>query len=695
MKVTALFTPKPTLSERDIQQGLRWMTYEGIASMGFSSVAGGAILAAFALILGANTSQIGILAAIPPLAQPLQLAAILLVEKVRRRKLIAVASWVPAQAVWILIALIPILIDVPSAGAVSLLLGLMGARSVLSAFTSCSWNGWVKDLVPQNMLARFFARRQALANLTGMIFGLGAAFFADYWQKNASPGDEALGYTFAILAGAVLLGLASPVFMTLMPEPLMQAPAEAGRSIFSTLTVPLRDVNYRRLLRFLLLWWFSISLATPFFAVYMLDRIGLSISTVMILSMVGMAANILFLRVWGRFADRFSNKTVLSVSASLYLLVILGWVFTTMPERYFLTMPLLIVLQIMAGIAGAGVGLTIGTIGMKLAPEGQATSYLATAGLASSIGAAAGPLLGGTFAQFFSTREFAVNIDWVSGEKATELPALSLTGFDFLFGIAFLLGLVTLNMLSSVREEGEVGREVVLDTLSAPMRELARPISSIPGVNYVTDFPFGYLKRVPLPGLDVAVGITAHQIAETARMATVAALRGQRASAKVADSLADGLTQIGAATTGARPQARFEVARQAVRGAVHAVDDVAEDVGSLSESAISGVVRALKGAHEDVREYIRGAVFGAVQGAQEAGQDPAVAATRAQHAARDLAREMGIGQQEAANLAKEVAIQAGDAMGTDTGARVRGALESKESTMLNEKAEPGKEPGGL
>ena len=318
--------------------------------------------------------------------------------------------------------------DVPSSAAVSVLLGLMAVRSILSSFTDCAWNSWIKDLVPQEILGRFFARRQMFANITGMFLGLGVAFFADYWQRNASSGDEVLGYTFAILASAVVLGLSSPIIMTRIPEPLIQSPAEPQTSLASTLVTPIRDRNYRQLLKFLLLQGFYLGLVMPFFAVYMLERLGMSVSLVMGLSMLSLAANIMFLRVWGRYADRFGHKTVLAAAASLYILTILGWTFTTMPEKYFLTIPLLVILHVMSGFGSAGMGLTTGTITMRLAPQGQATAYLSIAGLATSIGTAAGALLGGIFAQVFVTRELSINILWIDAGTTSELPALSSQG---------------------------------------------------------------------------------------------------------------------------------------------------------------------------------------------------------------------------------------------------------------------------
>ena len=655
--------------------------------MAFSSVAGGVILAAFALALGANNSQIGILAAIPPLSQPLQLLAIVLVDKVKRRKLIAVLTWFPAQAIWILIALIPVLMNVPSSAAVSVMLGLMTLRSMLSAFTGCAWNSWIKDLVPQDVLGRFFAKRQMFANIAGMVMGLGAAFFADYWQKNAAPGDEILGYTIAILVSAIFLGLSSPAIMMRIPEPLMQTPSQPQASLTSTLATPINDRNYRQLLNFLLVQGFYMGLVMPFFVIYMLERLGFTIPMVMGLSMISLTANIFFLQLWGGFADRFGNKTVLAATASLYLLTVLGWTFTTMPEKYFLTVPLLVILHILAGIASAGMGLTTSTLTMKLAPQGQATAYLAIAGLATSLGAATGSLLGGAFAQFFATRELFVNILWVDAGDTSNLPALSFTGFDFLFGIAFVIGLVSLSMLRSVREEGEVEKEVLLDTLNSPMRELARPVSSIPGINYLTQFPFGYLRRVPIPGLDVAMGVTAHQIAGTARLATAVALKGQQATAKISMTLEDRLSEIGKTAAKAMPYYQFEVARHMARGTMHAASEAAADTRGLFHSTLSRMLQAIRSG-EDPDEVARGTGFGSVQGASEAGLDPVVASTIALEAARSAARKTGVDEDFAATQTAIGALQAAQIIGTEVAAKVKASLPAEIAQAIETESSP-------
>jgi hypothetical protein len=157
--------PKPTISDQDVADGLRWITWEAVVAMGLFSVTTSGFLAAYALVLGCNSFQIGVLAAIPFLTQPIQILAIPLVERIRRRKAIAVLAWIPAQLAWLVIALIPIFLDVPGSSAVLMLLVTLAVRGVFVSITNCAWNGWIRDLVPQQILGRFFARQSWAASL--------------------------------------------------------------------------------------------------------------------------------------------------------------------------------------------------------------------------------------------------------------------------------------------------------------------------------------------------------------------------------------------------------------------------------------------------------------------------------------------------------------------------------------------------
>jgi MFS family permease len=669
--VSRLLQPKPSLTEAEVRRGLRMMTMEGMASAAMFSVITSGLLAAFALALGASNFQIGVLAAIPSITQILQIPAIALVERLRWRKAISVLSWFPAQAFWVLIALVPFIVVAPSQSAVYLLLGFLSLRGVLAAVTNCAWNSWVRDLVPQRVMGSYFSRRMAYSTAAAIIFGLASALFVDVWQGWASPDMEVMGYTGILVLGALTLGLASPFFMSKMPEPLMPPVQGKQPSLLEMLTMPVRDPNFRKLMNFLLSWGFAANLALPFFTIYMLQRLGLPLTAVIALNTLSQVASVLFARVWGPFADRFGSKSVLSISASLYLLVIIGWTFTTMPERHALSVPLVVVLQFFAGIAAAGVNLTVGTIGLKLAPRGQATAYMAGASLASNVGAGLGPLVGGLLADFFSERTLRITFDWIDPKREFAFSAVHLTGFDFLFAIAFLLGLITLNTLTTIREEGAASREALLDELMAPTRQMTRALAVIPGVRMLGEFPYTYLRRIP--GVDVALGVTAYQVATSVQTAVSAANRGTETAGEIAGRVGSVVSDL-AEQAGFIGEAGFELALHAARGTMMAADKVATSAGILAQGAVLGVLRGLSLSSADSKSAVTGAAYGTVQGAREGGLDIKEAAVRAVEAARQAAFEMGLPEETAARDAEQGALDAAESLGPEARAEVAEAL---------------------
>ena len=628
-------------------------------------------MAAYALALGANNLQIGLLAALPFITQIAQLPAILAVERFRKRKIIQIPAMIATQALWLPIGAVPFLIDTPGAPAVVVVIALLGLRGLFSSVWATTWTSWMRDLVPQDILGSYYGRR--LAIITGVVaaVGLGSSFFVRWWESTASQDDAVLAYSLLLIGGSLVFGLLSPVLTVWTKEPLMPAAPESGRSAFAVLTEPLRDKNFTQLVRFLFVWNLALNLVMPFFAVYMLSELGLSLPVVIGFTVLSQITNIVFVRVWGPMADRVGSKTVLSLSASLYLLTILGWVFTGYPDSHALTLPLLAVLHIFAGIAAAGVYLTMSTLSLKVAPEGKATAFIGVAGVAASVGAGIGPIAGGIMADFFSVRTLGLDLTWTSPGRFVELPALALSGFDFLFIIAFVLGLLSLNLLVALREEGEVARDVALGQLAARASPAMQAVSSVPGLGAVSAFSYGYLRRVP--GADVAVGVTAYQLAASAQAAVTSAGRGRALASEVADAVGGVLEQTIDEMEDAAGHG-LELARHVTRGAVQVGDDLTEEVGRVTRGAVLGTLRTLADAQFDTEETLRGAGYGAIQGAVESGADPAEAVAQAVRAARDLASDVGLPPDEAAASLAAGALEAAEAAGEDTLAVVRQAV---------------------
>lgn len=482
-------------SPEETQHGLRMLLFDGIASQIMGVLTTGAFLVAFALHLGASNVVIGCIAAIQPFSQIMQIPAIYMVSRYRRRRALVVISCVAARLPWFGVAAIPLI--VPENARVAALLLCLALYFGFGAIASCSFNSWMRDFIPEHIMGRYFAKRMTLSTAVGAVLCLVTGFAVDVYQEQT--GDLLGIYGIYFFLGGIA-GLIGSFYLSRIPEPEMAAPEVSG--LIETLAAPFRNANFRNLIAFLGCWNLAINFAAPFFTVYMLSRLGLSMGYVLALSVVSQVMNVLFFRLWGNLADRFSNKSVLSVSGGAFVVSFLIWPFTTLPESHAFTLPLLVVIHVMVGISTAGVALCSGNIALKAAPKGQATAFLAVNALVTGIAATIAPICGGFLADYFSTREFSFVMHYglIGGPtEAITVPALNLRGLDFLFVLAFVLGLYALHRLLAVREEGEVEERIVVQEFYGEVRKFARSVSNVAGLRTLSYFPYGTLRRVRTP----------------------------------------------------------------------------------------------------------------------------------------------------------------------------------------------------
>jgi MFS family permease len=477
-----MMTPKETLSEDEITNGLAYVLKDGLATQAMVTLTSGVFLVAFGLHLGASNTVIGLLAAIPPLTELIQMPAISVVENIRNRRLVCVGASIIARLFWVVIALIPFLFG-PAAAIPVLVLSLVLYGSI-SAISHCSWNSWMRDFVPEEILGSFFSRRLSLSLALGVVLSLAASAFIDFIQRNpAYPPNTAYSVIFL---GGFVAGLFGIWYMSKIPEPLMKVTAKVPA--LDQIRSSFRDENFSRLIVFLGAWNFATNLAAPFFTVYMLVMLDFDITVVIAFAVLSHTSSVLSYGMWGRIADRFSNKSVLRVSGPLFMICILGWTFTTMPTRHLLTIPLLIGLHILIGVSTAGVTLASANIGLKLAPHGGATAYLATINIINSLAAGIAPILGGLFVDSFKATELSLTLNWKSVDTAFAIQTLDIQYWDFFFVFAFLIGIYSIHRLALVKEAGEVEDRLVVHELIAQVSREMRNLSTVGGLRYMLRF---------------------------------------------------------------------------------------------------------------------------------------------------------------------------------------------------------------
>lgn len=482
------FKPHESLSEQDIEHGLRLIIKDGVAAEVMVTLTSGAFLVALAMRMGATNFQIGLMAALPTLANLFQLLAIYLLHRFGNRKAVTVVCSLCARLPLLIIGFLPLLLP-PKTGVV-ILIALLFVHYFFGSMSGTSWSSWMKDLVPKKRLGVYFSGRSRILQMTALPLSLAVALVLD-WLRRDYPDYILTAYGLMFLCGG-LAGLYGVSLLARTPEPRIR-PME--HNLFALLRQPLLDRNFRNLLIFNAAWAFAINLAAPFFTVYMLEMLGMPLFWVVLFSIVSQLSNILFIRIWGRHSDLLSNKTVLKTCGPVYLFCIFAWTFTTFPEKHALTLPLLFLIHVFSGVTLSGINLALTNIGFKLAPDKQhAVIFLSAKSLFTAFFSGIAPVIGGLYADFFAQRQLSWNILWQSPSGVRVIDTLSLQSWDFFFFTAFVLGFFALSRLNTIHEEGEVQKKISTNELLAELGREANELSTVSGLKTLAYLPFSFFS---------------------------------------------------------------------------------------------------------------------------------------------------------------------------------------------------------
>lgn len=472
--------PSNTLSPDQVQSGLKLVVKDGLATEAMATLTGGTFLIAIALHLGASNVQIGILAALPTFSNIFQLVAIWLVQRFNNRRAVVVCCAFLSRFPLILIGMLPLLFS--GGTSVKVMIFVLFFHYFFGSIAGASWNSWMKDLIPAKILGTYFSHRTRLIQIINVTVSLTVALSLDY-VKSHYPAYEMTAYICMFLVGGAL-GMLGVYALSRTPEPQSRLNNE---NMFKLFRKPLKDKNFRKLLMFQAFWAFSLNLATPFFSVYMMKTVGLPLSYIIAYSILAQLSSIVFIKLWGRYSDRYSNKTIIRICAPIYIACILAWTFTASDAQAF-NLILLALIHILSGISTAGINLAIGNISIKLAPKDEAIVYFATKSMITAFIPALAPVLGGLLADFFASHQLLWNISWKGPEGVSVINLLDLQNWNFFFIIGATLAMLSLRALKGIKEEGEVQKGIVVTKMATyfriKLREKRREVYKIMSLSF-------------------------------------------------------------------------------------------------------------------------------------------------------------------------------------------------------------------
>ncbi|MEM4245431.1 MAG: MFS transporter, partial [Candidatus Nanoarchaeia archaeon] len=252
----------------------------------------------FAIFLKASTSQLALLSSLPQLFGSLsQLLTPKFLDYFKSRKKI-VASGVLLQALmWL-----PILYAFYLKGfAVPYLIFFVIIYWTLGMFINPAWNSWMGDIVDTEYSGRYFGFRNRVVGITGLISLLVGGLILNSFQNGSKVTFTGFVIIFSI---ALIARLISFVYILKKFEPEFVV-YEGAKFSFWEFVKQMRFRNYGLFVIYLSMMNFSVNIAAPFFAVYMINDLNFSYLTFTLITATATFSKMLFMPFWGKLIDKY------------------------------------------------------------------------------------------------------------------------------------------------------------------------------------------------------------------------------------------------------------------------------------------------------------------------------------------------------------------------------------------------------
>ncbi|HVN55432.1 MAG TPA: MFS transporter [Anaerolineaceae bacterium] len=369
-----------------IHRNLVWFWFDGFFAAACDNIAL-TYLAVYLLALGATQTQIGVLSSLSSLVAALMLfPGAMLVERIGRRKHLAVTGGVGARLVLGILAALPLFLSGPTL--VTVAIGVSLLRDGFANLGFPAWMAITADIVPLAGRGRYFASRNFVMGVAGMVTTLGIGFFI---ARTASPG----GYQIALVI-ALILGSGSTFCFAHLKD---SNPKASGGAISSFKFHDLYSelVSNRAFLILIgttALWNLALNVAGPFFTVYLVKNLHADAAMVGMTSIATSLGTLLSQRKLGELADRWGARKLQVVCELVIPVLPILWALVNASWQ-------IIPINVLSGVLWAGYNLSSFNYLLELAPPEKRARYSALFQFTVTISLALGAALGSVIVTFW------------------------------------------------------------------------------------------------------------------------------------------------------------------------------------------------------------------------------------------------------------------------------------------------------
>lgn len=246
---------------------------------------------------------------------------------------------------------------------------------------------WLGDLVSAEQRGHYFAKRNRIIGAWGLVIFMSAGFALRIFE---SRGGLLLSLT-VMFAFAIFLRYLSYVHVKHIFSPKFSMKKGSYFSFWAFLK---RYDNFGKFAVFHAVFNFAIMIASPFFAVYMLQDLQFDIFTFTILSASSTIWYLVFTPLAGKFSDKYGNVKLLWIAGLSFPLSTLFWIFFTDPVTLFF------VPGMAAGIGNAALAIGVTNFTYDSTSQQKRGICLTYMGILNGTAVFVGSLVGGLFIEY-------------------------------------------------------------------------------------------------------------------------------------------------------------------------------------------------------------------------------------------------------------------------------------------------------
>ncbi|MEO8376077.1 MAG: MFS transporter [Candidatus Sumerlaeota bacterium] len=377
---------------------MRLSKVEGSLTTVFLNWTSGSVLTGYMQFHDASTMDLALVGSIPALAQASAPFAAWIQSFYPHPKKLTIIFALIGRTMWLLPALWP-MFSLPKEAIPGYTILLMLVSFFFLQACGVVWTAWMGGVVPRRIRGSYFGQRTAILGMIGLCANLLAGIFLDHV---GAP----LNYQVIFFIGVVCALLATNLYRFHWQPPMVASPVR----LYEVIRKPLRDPNLRRLLVFVAYWQASVLLGATFvYPYFQKGHLHMTFTQIGIYQAIAATCSMIFGPMWGRVADRFGNKSVLSITtviAGLFLPI--SWMFIPPgnPNMLYLN-------GIIDALAWSAINPAIFNLSLATAPPKERIAYISVINLCTGLSGFVGGILSAPLLETFEMTHCTIfDFEW-------------------------------------------------------------------------------------------------------------------------------------------------------------------------------------------------------------------------------------------------------------------------------------------